>query len=638
MANNIYGAIALTGGTAGALDAISGAELVDKDMAYVIVAGVTYNYMLDADLGVAEASPRHIVPDANAGTKVWVLQKACIDGLDVTGGTNTFNLTNGTASLDVAPGAAVNIDAGLTVSGNTTLNGPASETVAGPIQIATNAEAFAGIDTAKSVTSDDLKYVLDRRLPLYYGVTWDESADTYARTGSTAGQACGVTLADTFLPIQKRMRGCLLKDDGTVNYYLSATDWTKKEDGATTSVLTGADGQVMVQIPKFWYHYGYAGTTHTYEVSPVPLAGFDPHPAFFKDGAWVDYRYIGAYEGVLYDTSLTAYVDGVYQTAVSCVFDTSDDSMAIATRSNWATNLTVGQKLTVSGTTNNNGTFTVATLVSGTKITVAENLTNETAANTVIQTQKDFTATTGDKLCSVSGFAAINHGTRAQFREIALNRGAGWRQEDYDLICAVQLLFLTEYASFYSQSVLGVGISNVTDWADYNDCNPIAKSGNGNSIGNASGNNAGSTSAATESTKYCKYRGIENFYGHLWKFVDGININDNIPYRCNTEANFADDTASNYTRMVDVNGVDVTLHNADGYVATIQKMKWGFLVASVGASGSTKITDYYWQTADWRVALFGGRANNGVYTGFACWALSCASSVVYQNISGRLGF
>lgn len=493
------------------------------------------------------------------------------------------------------------------------------------------------ITATQSITLDMAGNLSDL-LQQFYGVSWNESADTYVRTGATAGQANAVTLADAFLPIQRRMRGCLLSNAGTVNYYLSATDWTKKEDGATASVLTGADGQVMVQIPKFWYRYGYAGTTHTWEVSPVPLAGFDPHPAFYKDGAWVDYRYIGAYEGVLYDNSLTAYVDGIYQTAVSCVFALTGSTMTIASRSNWATNLTVGQKIVVSGTVSNNGTFTVASKVSGTQITTTEALVNETAASTVISTERDYTATTGDKLSSVSGKAAINQLTRANLRIIALNRGTGWRQQDYDLTWAIQLLFIIEYASFYSQSVLGAGISNVADWAAYNDSNPIALSGNGNSIGNANGNNTGSTSAATESTKYLKYRGIENFYGHLWKFVDGFNINDNIPYRTNVGANFADDTTTNYTRMVDSLGIDVTLHNANGYPATIQKMKWGFLAASVGASGSTKITDYYWQAAGWRVALFGGYANHGVYDGFAFWALLHASGGAAQGIVGRLGF
>lgn len=73
MSNNIYGATALTGGATGALDAIDGAALADLDIALVVTATAVYHYSLDADSGAAESSPDVISPDANAGTKRWVL-------------------------------------------------------------------------------------------------------------------------------------------------------------------------------------------------------------------------------------------------------------------------------------------------------------------------------------------------------------------------------------------------------------------------------------------------------------------------------------------------------------------------------------------------------------------------------------
>jgi len=77
MANNYYWCIALTGGTAGCLDAIDGAGLTDKDIARVIVPGdATYTYALDADSGLAESSPDIIAPDTNAGNKRWILLPA----------------------------------------------------------------------------------------------------------------------------------------------------------------------------------------------------------------------------------------------------------------------------------------------------------------------------------------------------------------------------------------------------------------------------------------------------------------------------------------------------------------------------------------------------------------------------------
>jgi hypothetical protein len=431
------------------------------------------------------------------------------------------------------------------------------------------------------------------------------------------------------------MRRGIVSDAGAVVYYLSDTDSTKKEDGVTAANLGGTDGQVMVEIPKFYYRHRYVGTTHYWEISPVPLSGFSIHPAFVKNGATVDNRYIGAYEGVLYDTSLTAYVSGLHQTSVSAVFATADDSITIATRAGWATNLIVGQKIVVTGTTNNNATLTVKAVVSGTKITVDENLTDETAATTVIQVQTDATATTGDKLASVSGFAPITggsaNGTRAHFRVYAANRGAGWRQLDYDLAAAIQLLYLVEYASFYSQSMIGAGISAATDWAAYNDTNPIAKSGNSNAIGNATGNTAGSTSSATESTKYLSYRGIENWFGHLWKWVDGINTNNNRSYVTNNATNWADDTATNYT------DIGVNNANADGYQITLLNISRGFLPGAVTASApTTKITDYYYQAAGWRVALLGGGAISGSNDGGFCLSLAYSSANLFRYFGGRL--
>jgi len=74
MANKVYAATALIGGAAGALDAIDGAALVDKDMAFVIDSGIFRAYILDVDSALVESSPSTIMPDTNAGDKRWILQ------------------------------------------------------------------------------------------------------------------------------------------------------------------------------------------------------------------------------------------------------------------------------------------------------------------------------------------------------------------------------------------------------------------------------------------------------------------------------------------------------------------------------------------------------------------------------------
>jgi len=81
MAIGIYGATGLIGGGTGALDAIDGDDadgagtpLANGDIAFVGVPGVfIYFYILNATSGAAEDSPSIIAPDANAGTKRWIL-------------------------------------------------------------------------------------------------------------------------------------------------------------------------------------------------------------------------------------------------------------------------------------------------------------------------------------------------------------------------------------------------------------------------------------------------------------------------------------------------------------------------------------------------------------------------------------
>lgn len=547
----------------------------------------------------------------------------------------------------------------------------------------------------------------------WYGVTWDEVLDTYIRTGSAYGQSMTTALPDSTATIHARMRRCLLSDAGVVNYYLHSQNSNFKEDGVTPSVLTGADGQVMVEIPKFYYRYYKILNAHYYEVSPVLLNGFSVHPAFIKNGVEVANRYMSAYEGSLYDVSASRYANGIRLEANAVSFVSSTKTIShlsgsiatinlaggsggsgyavnnvltitggtvngtatvntvdgsgvvltmtlttkgygyttgvkattggagtnctinvatLATTTNPYTNLTAGDKVTIASSASNNNTFTV---VSGTatSFTVSESVVDEPyALNVTIETQKDFTATTGDKLSSVVGVAPITYATRDNFRVLSKNRGTGWRQQDADLTHAVQLLYLIDYASFYSQSKIGVGLSNVPDWPLYNDYNPVAKCGNSNIVGNMTGNTGGSTSSATEVSKYLTYRGIENFFGHLYKFVDGININNNRAYICNNDTQFADDTTTNYT------DVGITAINSDGYQTTLIASGRVFLPASVGSTSSTKITDYYYQSSGWRVGFFGGALHNGANCGCFFWNLNYAASNRHRFIGSRLSF
>ena len=476
------------------------------------------------------------------------------------------------------------------------------------------------LDALTTVHPDDIMYIVDdpggtpaskkvtvanllAAYPSQQGVSWNESTDAYTRRGSIAAFAAGSSPGNSNLPVQAAMRRCVLSDAGEVQYYLNATDSTLKEDG-TASDLTGADGQVMVEIPKFYYKYSWLANVHTWDISQFELAGFKVHPAFVKNGSEVDFRYVGAYEGILYDNSTSVYTSDYNPVAShSATFDVDNGASKGTITAGAGTPyalLQAGDVIVVTGTADNNGTYIIDT-VTDTVITTTAVITGADGVEATTVISAPAVDTANDILSSVSGKKAFTEITRANFRLIAAKRGTGWRQYDFYLVSAIQLLYLVEYADFYSQSTIGNGL---TDWASetwnaYNAYHPINNGGLSNSDGNATANVSGGDGVVGS---YMSYRGIENWFGHLWKWVDGFNINGNVPYFSNTDTDFAADTATNY----DVPGV--TLHNASGYQGALEQIDEGFLPADVTGTSTTKITDTYYQAAGWRTALGGGNA------------------------------
>jgi len=515
-----------------------------------------------------------------------------------------------------------------------------------------------------------------------YGIMWNENQDTYIRIG------------DPYFFIHEDMKRCILADNGTIVYYLDsynkegvepsvngtcdvtaakkltdtgvftgpASDYvghyahnktddtysliTAKDDNDTlslqddifvsgeefeicTGVFNGDDGQVMVEIPAFYHKYWYDNGWHRHLISRENISGYELHHAFQKNGANVTARYIGAYEGVLYDTSEGKYVNGLYlpsNDSYKMSFDGTAETITSDTLTHPFTNLEAGvDTIVISGTVNNDGTYGI-TAVTDTTITVDGDLENEASVACIIQTQKDWS---NDVLSSVAGKAPMTYGTRANFRTAAANRGTGWRQQDFDLVSAVQLLYLVEYGSWYSQSEIGAGLTdwNYDIWLAWNNYNPIEKTGLSNGVATWNVNNGSGKKGS-----YVSYRWIENPWGHLWKFVDGINVNSHIPYVCNEDTHFAEDTLTNYISL------GVTLADSDGYSKTLAQIARGFLPTSVGGSSSTYITDYYIQGTGWCVVRLGGNANLGAAAGIVYWAPNPWSDYLGRDIGSRIAY
>lgn len=249
-----------------------------------------------------------------------------------------------------------------------------------------------------------------------------------------------------------------------------------------------------------------------------------------------------------------------------------------------------------------------------------------------------FVASTGDKLSSIANAKPMSgltqDMTRAKTRIIAENRGTGWEQETVQMASASQLLMLVEYASFNMQTAIGNGNVSKTDDGT---TNMAENTGATTSLGNASG-----VVTNTNGILIVSYRGEENPWGNIWKWVDGINIQNPSPFAAGQYGNvyvadhgFADGiSASPYE--------DTGIHPCygEGYVSAFgynEKFDWLFIPTEHSGNSSLPVGDYmYNNQPGWRVALLGGAWHNGSRAGAFCWDLSIAASDRSRTIGGRL--
>jgi formylglycine-generating enzyme required for sulfatase activity len=402
--------------------------------------------------------------------------------------------------------------------------------------------------TAKTYAWD--KAVLAPPIDPPKGVAWNPTTDAYDTSGKGATN------------VHKNMKRCVVRDDKTVAYYLDPSDSTRKADG-TAANLTGADGQVMVEIPAFYTKFT-DGASRRWEISETAAAGFSLHPAFIVGGVTVAHRYIGAYQACVHNG--TAYQSGL----------------------NWDENITRGQHW-------------------------------NPAAH---------------KLSSVSGIYPAIGVSRDDIRKMAKNRGAGWWQLDFWLLNAVQVLFLVEYGTFNSQAALGAGNTalNYSAPPSGNQADsPHSVAGKSNSLGNGSTNATTGASSTAHGMAFVSYRGIENIFGNVWQWCDGFNINNHQVLVCSNPAQFADDTASNYTPL------GVPIPSVDGFIASHQALANAFIIASVtGGSSTSFVCDQYYQQTGWRGAIVTGSASDGAGAGVFTLLAAYLSSYRANGVGGRL--
>lgn len=223
--------------------------------------------------------------------------------------------------------------------------------------------------------------------------------------------------------------------------------------------------------------------------------------------------------------------------------------------------------------------------------------------------------TTSDGIKSVSGVqSTVNHNI-AWFRTESMKKGDKWCQLDWHYF-VLQYLYLVEYADGNSQSRLGNGV--VGDSAQHS-------SGELDSLGMRSG------CLVNDNKHSVMYRGIENPFGNIWQFVDGICIKDWQTYVCYDHLNYENDKFTEpYKPLSYVN------LNTDGSPKVLGCDNDNMLLGICTSIGTSSYGDYYWQNSGNRIVLCGGNWHNGTSAGFFSLLCNNASSNSSASIGSRL--
>lgn len=130
------------------------------------------------------------------------------------------------------------------------------------------------------------------------------------------------------------------------------------------------------------------------------------------------------------------------------------------------------------------------------------------------------------------------------------------------------------------------------------------------------------------------YRGIENPWGSIYEWIDGININDHQAWIAKDAEDYASNVyAEPYEKLSYENA------NSNGYVTKTgydSEHPYAEFPIATGGSTTTYYADYYYQNTGQRVARFGGHWSNGSLAGVSFWYLSNSSGNRTATAGGRL--
>ena len=197
---------------------------------------------------------------------------------------------------------------------------------------------------------------------------------------------------------------------------------------------------------------------------------------------------------------------------------------------------------------------------------------------------------------------------------------------------------MIEYASFDSQGRIGKGVVNKSS----GEGNESEITGSTTFLGNASGRAPGTNGLVSIS-----YRGEENFWGNIWKWEDGLNIQNksvtDYGYAFFNQPDWrttfpADNTDTDYQ------DVGFQIAQANGYASAIgwsEECDFAFMATETAGASNIPLNDYFGVNKDsvsWFVSKLGGSWSYALHAGAFYRSVHDASGVRYRFIGGRVLF
>ena len=232
------------------------------------------------------------------------------------------------------------------------------------------------------------------------------------------------------------------------------------------------------------------------------------------------------------------------------------------------------------------------------------------------------------KASSKSGQTVLVNINIVDMRTACKANGEGYQQYDFLIDAIIKQLFMIEFATTNSQSIMA-------GWTSYENSAAII-TGHTDSVKTASGSwnanhESGCDTCNSDGLHACKYRGIENLWGNVFKWCDGINFVDEKVYICLDPTKYvSENNAMPYIYMGDRD-------MEGGYMSKVTPFEklpiLGYCTEAYGDE-SSYFCDYCYSYGS--VLCVGGDWSSDADAGLWYWGGDNDASFAYSNFGGRL--